>query len=913
MIKRRIFGAFLILAVAGALGAQTLTGAIEGTVKDEQGGALPGVSVTLIAKTGNRSTVTDATGSYRFPAVEPGTYQVSAELSGFAPRRVNDVVMQIGKTASVDMTLKVGGMSETLEIVGEAPVVDVKSSESNNAVSQDLLFNIPINRNTGTDVMNYTPGVSNDVAFGGDRFSGSALLLDGVDTRDPSGGTAWTFYNYNIIEEVQVGGLGANAEYGSFTGAVVNTITKSGGNRFQGLFDGVYSKDSFASDNISASVKEANPSLADPEKQLKYLDLTGQLSGPIVKDKLFFFASAQRYELNTNPTGPTTLTTEVDPRLNLKLTWLAGRNDTINATLQWDAYNITGRNCFCGASNSTDDLTVNEDAPEYVWGATWRHIFGTHTFGEVKFTGYDGYFDLNPKVNLPGHFDGATGLYSVSNGSHYYADRGRNQINASISHYAEAFGKHDLKFGVEVERSRLRSQYGLVDNITYYDYGGAPYLAYNYGYDISAANHRESVYLQDSWKASSRLTINGGVRWDFIKGIDRKTGDEVYNVKPIAPRIGFAFDLTGDEKTVLKAHYGQYYEGAFVAAFDRALSGQLDRVTYDPAFLPERVEIDRSPNSAYRIADGIKHPRVDQYILGIERALSNDVRIAVTGILRQNKNFIGSVIPSARWTPTTVHEDLHNSDLGVYSWANVDESESDLVITNPDGFVYRDTNDTPIGTARAERKYKGLMTVLSKRFSKRWQAQVSYVVSKTTGTVDNNDSSIFGYNAHFFETPTLALVNSEGPLTFGGPHEFKVLATYQVPKIELNVNGFYRYLSGRTYAAYQRFPSSEINFPPSSAGRQPWIEPLGSRRIEGFSALDLRIGKIFQLSGGTNRFEVYADITNVFNAGTITRVNRRYPSTTVGVAPGETADVAFGAPISITPPRQVTIGARWSF
>src|SRR5215470_987811 len=196
-IKRGIVGAILMLVVGGALGAQTLTGAVEGTIKDEQGGALPGVTVTLIAKTGTRSTATDATGNYRFPAVEPGTYQVSAELSGFTPRRVDDVVMQIGKTASVDMTLKVGAMSESLEIVGEAPVVDVKSSESTNAVSQDLLFNIPINRNTGTDVMNYTPGVSNDVAFGGDRFSGSALLLDGVDTRDPSGGSAWTFYNYN--------------------------------------------------------------------------------------------------------------------------------------------------------------------------------------------------------------------------------------------------------------------------------------------------------------------------------------------------------------------------------------------------------------------------------------------------------------------------------------------------------------------------------------------------------------------------------------------------------------------------------------------------------------------------------------------------------------------------------------------
>src|SRR4029453_18880522 len=125
MTKRGILGAVLLsFLVTGALRAQTLTGAVEGTIKDEQGGALPGVTVTLIAKTGVRSTATDATGNYRFPAVEPGTYQVSAELSGFTPRRVNDIVMQIGKTASVDITLKVGTMTERLEIGGEAPGVD---------------------------------------------------------------------------------------------------------------------------------------------------------------------------------------------------------------------------------------------------------------------------------------------------------------------------------------------------------------------------------------------------------------------------------------------------------------------------------------------------------------------------------------------------------------------------------------------------------------------------------------------------------------------------------------------------------------------------------------------------------------------------------------------------------------------
>src|SRR4029453_17433476 len=106
----------------------------------------------------------------------------------------------------------------------------------------------------------------------------NGLLIDGVDTRDPEGGSAWTFFNYNIVEEVQIQGLGAPAEYGAFTGAVVNTITRSGGNQWAGLFDVIYSKDSLSSDNTTPEITSQNPALADPAKTNKLLDFTTQLS-----------------------------------------------------------------------------------------------------------------------------------------------------------------------------------------------------------------------------------------------------------------------------------------------------------------------------------------------------------------------------------------------------------------------------------------------------------------------------------------------------------------------------------------------------------------------------------------------------------------------------------------------------------
>ena len=106
--------------------------------------------------------------------------------------------------------------------------------------------------------------------------------------------------------------------------------------------------------------------------------------------------SAQRYHLQTDPTGPRTFYDEVSPRFNGKLTWQPTANDILNATVQFDSYNIIGR-AGVPAALATDDLTNQEDAPEWLWLTSWRHLFGSRTFSEIKYTGWWGFFDLSPK------------------------------------------------------------------------------------------------------------------------------------------------------------------------------------------------------------------------------------------------------------------------------------------------------------------------------------------------------------------------------------------------------------------------------------------------------------------------------------------------------------------------------------
>lgn len=941
----RILGALMALAIAtpSTVSAQSLSGVVAGVVKDDQGGVLPGATVQLVGRTGARDATTDTTGSYRFNAVDPGTYAVVVTMSGFQSVRRENIVVSVGKTFTVDASLKVGGLSESVEVKGEAPVVDVTSSSTQNSLSQDLLYNMPIRQgNAATNMLNFAPGINAQSAYGGDGGSANGLLIDGVDTRDPSGGTAWTFFNFNIVEEMEIVGVGAPAEYGSFTGAVVNTITKTGGNRFGGLFDFTWTNSSLAGNNTDAALLKINPALGASAKTNKFTDFTTQFSGPLIPNKLFFFASAQRYHLNQDPAGPATVRDEVSPRLNFKLNYQPSSSNNFMAHIQYDAYNIIGRTGV-SALVATDDLTNQEDAPEWVWIGQWRHIFGSKTFSEVKYTGWWGFYDLNPKVKAPGHFDGDSSLYSVSQGWFYYGDRGRNQVNASISHLAEGFGKHDLKFGIEVERSKTRDRYGYTNNTYYYDYGGQPYYAYGYGYDISGRNKKLAAFAQDAWHVNDRLTFNVGVRMDKVAG-GAPGKDSVYSNTSIAPRFGFAFDPAGDTKTVIKGSYSQYYEGIFNDIYKQATAGYQDRISWDmsgcPAYGPNgptasyscplsrRVEVNRIKAPVATIDPNIKHPRVDEFSVGFERALRANVRLSFTGIMRDNKNFIGQVLPSARWAKATGTSVTPNGTTRVYPataydyyrWTNRSASANNVYITNPDGFQYLDASGNVLGTVNAYRKYKGAMFVLSKGYANRWRAQLSYVYAKTEGTINNGSEGTYGVSS-FYASPTQSLVNADGALSNDRTHEIKAMIGVQIPKAEIAVNAYFRSISGGTYAPYVQLSGSTNNYSTtgyyyaSSAGRRPSLEPRGSRRLDTQNILDLRLEKIFSI--GDHRLSLYSDILNALNANTVTSVFNNVSGTGVfnppPAAAGSTTTIPFNGPAAILSPRQIQVGARWSF
>ncbi len=912
MMRRMVILALLASAIAwaGSAGAQTLTGTITGKITDEQGGVLPGVTVTLTGKQGSQTQTTDARGEYRFIGLQPGSYTVKAELQGFRPKEQPDIALTSGKTLEVPLQMAVGGVAEQVDVVASTILIDTTTTATDTNLSPNVLQTIPMSHAQAQNLLNYAPGINDRSAFGS-ATSGNSLMLDGVDTRDPSGGTPWMFFDYNLLDEVQVGGIGQPAEYGGFTGAVVNSITKSGGNRFSFLSELRYTGDWLASDNTSAAIKAANPGLADPDVTKKMTDLTVQVGGPVIKDKLFFFVSGERWYIDSNPTGPRTNYLEVMPRINAKLTAQATKNDRLTFSFQYDQTNRTGRTGYIPASAATDSQTRTQDAPNSYYNAQYQKVINSTTFFEAKFMGYTGYYDLTPLDMTPVHYDGDTGAYSGGASWISQHDRSRNQLNLSLSKYADLAGKHQFKFGMEIERSTVRERFEYAGGLYFYDWGGEPYMAYGYSYDIKGKNSRESFYAQDQW-TMGRLTANLGLRMDRIGGTSPSTGQRVYSTFSPAPRLGLAYDVSGKGTSVLRAFYGQYYEGAAVDEYYRTLPGMSDFYAWEvgPGWvLLPNPDVTPAVNK-YQMGSNLNQPRTDQISVSWEQQLNRNLKFSATGIWNNATNFVNSVLINGQWsqvsytpsvgTPYPGVAPAPGTPITIYKWANSSIPQQ-FLIQNVDDVTYHLANGQSMSTHQS-RKYKGLMLVLTRTLANRWNAQVSYVLSKTDGNIGN--TGLGGISSGQFETPNTILINSFGQADYDRRHELKLMFGYQIPRVEINLSGYFAAMSGWNYTPYNSVGRRTIAW--SKNVSPVFLESRGSRVLPFNNVLTLRLEKQFNYQ--FHRFGVYADISNLLNQSTVTYVVDRANGTTILDQP-----VAFGTPTSLIPARQVTLGVRWSF
>ena len=616
--------AALILAPAATVSAQE-TSSITGVVSDNTGSVLPGATVVVASPAlieGSRTVVADGSGTYRHIALRPGTYDVTASLDGFSTVVLEGIELTGTFTATVDIELSVGDIAETVTVVGASPTVDVQTTQRQAVLTREVVDALPTGRVAGALGI-LVPAVETDASalpnVGGTNMVGARqrqmahgsdlndyrVQVDGFHAGSPSSpGYAMWIPNFGASTEVNINVNQAGSAESPVNGVSLNMISQEGGNSFAGSFFGTGATDDWQSDNFSQRVQDLG--LETPTTLVNSFDLNLSYGGPLVRDRLWFFASARHLGAQRAPGGvfanqnagirdnwryvadPSSPAVDVtyNRAYQVSLTWQATERNKF--TFRHESQNV----CLCrqvgllsGFSNNTGWQTTPEaapdtDSPEYRWTAgTWtapltnRVLLQGGVLFRTQFTQLPGRPDEgDPRLDLIPVWDVGRGLvYHGMNGvfarPYVSTDSRNDQARFSVSYVT---GSHSIRVGTNM----VFPYYNQLNrdnnyNLTYMFFNGFPIRFFQRAspWTLEQSGMQLGLYAQDTWTID-RLTLNLGIRFDryatsypqheFGPSVvlpDRNfttPGGDWHGLNDISPKLGVAYDLFGNGRTALK-------------------------------------------------------------------------------------------------------------------------------------------------------------------------------------------------------------------------------------------------------------------------------------------------------------------------------------------------------------------------
>jgi hypothetical protein len=907
VLRRLALLAAALLVPATALYAQT-TGRLMGQIVDAQGAVLPGVTVTVTspAMQGVETQVTDAEGNFRFLSLPPGRYTLKAELASF---RTLEQTVDVGldRTATVALKMAIAGVTEAVTVQASSPTVDVTSTTTGVNVTPEMFNRLPVRRDF-YGLTTIAPGVTSDqvgpVVYGSSSAE-NQYIIDGLNTTGVELGDKGKTLNNDFIQEVEVKTGGLPAEYGRMTGGVVNVLTKSGGNQVRGSAFGFAEGGPLQANNTTASER--------PETTTQVVDIAHQadagfeLGGFIVKDRLWYFGAYNRVNERDDTTVIRNIDAPAAPAMGsvipltinrdlyaVKLTAKAGSGHTFNFNVNGDPSKRTGNVFVISGPPSTFDGQRKIGGTDLV--GRYNGVIGSRWLFQglaARHEETDEYSGAG--ADIPLMIDTTVDPNAFTGGFPFFQNQkfDRNVVKADMTSY---LGSHELKIGGDFEHvNAVNNNFNggagqriyklpLPDGSVYYRHrfyvnDRAP------GYDRSDPttwqiavpltskpdSRNTSFYAQDSWRIGNFFTINGGIRWEGqnVRNRDNQTAFKLD--QNWAPRVGFIWDVTRNNRSKIYANYGRFYEAIPMDINIRAFGGEVQCFCYN--FDPSASDTIPDPaarrstllGGAEPVDPNLKGQYIDEWLGGFEYQLPSNIVVGA----KYTHRALGRVI-----------EDFLIPSEGNYFIANPSEGLGSEMA------FYDGVHTAP--APKPKRVENAFEVTGQKRFSNNWQFLASAVFSRldgnydgtfqsSTGQLDPNINSAFDY-ADF-------LVNSEGKLSNDRAVQVKLFGTYEVP------NGAVKGLNiGVATHWYSGLPLNAYGYSLAYQNWEYYLVPRGSVG-RGPSDWEADLHLSYPVSFGANRrLNVIADVFNIFNRQAITQFDERYNL----ISDGECAGIPEG-------------------